>query len=98
MKLIENAEDKKAIVQVAKDYLEQAAADKKCAVQSGEAMRLAVVRFILDAADIVDNAQRKEIAKQFLAMPAWFGSNASAARQALGIKTNVEAIVEEFEV
>lgn len=80
-----------------KAYLEDAAASRKCEIQSGKAMRLAVFRFIADMVGLTEQAERNEAWKQFNATPGWFGCNASAARQALEIKAEGAKVVEEIE-
>lgn len=68
-------------------YLEDAGATFKAMPYSAKAMRLAVVRFILDSAAIEDRELRAKVWKQFNCTPSWFGCNNSAGRQALGYKT-----------
>jgi hypothetical protein len=78
-------------------YLKDAAETRKAKPQSGDAMRLAVFRFICDMLDVTDKETRKAAWKQFDATPGWFGCNASAARQAMGIKSDVEQIEADFD-
>lgn len=73
--------------QKAYDYCDDAAKDLECDPTSGKAMRVAVVRLILDEANITDQAERNRIAKAYFAMPNWFGCNASQGKQARGIKS-----------
>lgn len=66
-----------------KAILDACAEKNKCSsFHSAEALRLGVVKFILDAAEIEDPEERGKIVQQFMATPSWFGSNSSAARQA----------------
>lgn len=81
-----------------KAYLEDAAESRKCPIQSAAAMRIAVVRFILDTCKITDPVMRKQAWRQFDATPGWFGCNNSAGRQALGIKSELTELVEEIDV
>lgn len=79
-------------------YLDEAALTTKSPFHGGAAMRVAVLRFILDSARIHDPIVRKAIGKQFLATPGWFGANASAARQAYDVKSAVEKIIEDVDI
>lgn len=91
--LIEQIETSKETV---KDYLLDAGKDQKCAPEGGKAHKLAVFRYIADSLKI-DGELRKQAWKQFQATPNWFGCNASAARQALGIKTSNVFETPEFD-
>ena len=79
-----------------KQRLLKAAEDRKALPQSAKAMRLAVFRFLCDTLDVQDVDVRKAAWKQFDATPEWFGSNASAARQALGLQSDAAAVEAEF--
>lgn len=74
-----------------KAYLEEAASKlsnekQKVRPESGQAMRLAVVMFILDTCKI-EGEMRKQAWNQFAATHSSFGANASASRQnVLGIE------------
>lgn len=77
-------------------YLKSAGTQLKEQPYSTLAMRLALCRWVLDAAGISDKALRAVVWKQFSATPGWFGTNASQARQALGyapaLKTAMEGL------
>lgn len=79
-------------------YLDEAAITTKSPFHGGAAMRVAVLRFILDSARIHDPLLRKAIGRQFLATPGWFASNASAARQAYDVKSTVAQIEEDVDI
>lgn len=81
-----------------KAYLDAAAVNTGKAYHSGESMRLATLRFILDAAGIEDAEQRAAIGKQFMATPGWFASNASACRQAYESKEGKEKVLTTYVV
>jgi len=68
-----------------KPRLELAANATKKPLQSGETLKLAVFRFIADTLKIPAGALRQQAWQQFDACPLWFGSNASAMRQAYKI-------------
>ena len=74
------------------DYCDDAAKSLACDAWSGAAMRLAVLRFILDKASITEPPARAKVGKAFMAMPSWFGSNASAGRQARGIEKGASKV------
>ncbi len=80
----------------AKIYLDQASAITKKPFYAGASLSVAVVQFILDTADINDQAKRNEVGKAFMALPSWFGCNASACRQDYGIKSTTTAMAEEY--
>lgn len=75
----------------AKAYLEAASKALGKPAYSAEAFRLAMVRWLLDCAEITDPAKRKAIWQQADALPGWAFCNNSAARQALGYKAEAEA-------
>lgn len=81
-----------------KAYLEDAAESRKAKPESATVMRLAVVRFVLDSAKVIDHEMRKQCWAQFDATPGWFGCNNSAGRQALGIKSAEREYFEQFDV
>ena len=70
--------------------LKKAGEDRNCPIHSGKAMKLAVFRKIM--ADIAEHgieikdSERQELWKEFDATPGWFGTNASAGRQAMDVK------------
>ena len=78
------------------DYIEDAASTLKKEPTSNKVMKLAFVRFVMDTANITDEKMRNQIGKQVMAMPSWFGSNASQYRQAKGIKSTLEEVGEEY--
>jgi hypothetical protein len=61
---------------------------------SGEIMKLAICKFWLDMLEVQKPEERQKIAAQFMATPGWFGSNASAARQAYEAKKGALGVVE----
>lgn len=77
-------------------YLDDAAVDRKAKAESAKAMRLAVFRFIADSFKITGEL-RSQAWKQFNATPTWFGTNASAGRQARGTPSSLDAAMEEYE-
>lgn len=70
-------------------YLDSAAETTGKSWNSQESFKLAVFRFIADTAKL-DGELRQAAWKQFQATPAWFGTNASAGKQALekAVKTD----------
>ena len=71
------------------------AAKKNTPTASRQAIhKLAVCKFILDAAGVKDAKVRAEAWKQFDATNAAFGCNGSALEQAFGLRTPKEARIE----
>ena len=82
-----------------KTRLDQAAIDTGKSYHSGETMKLAAVRFILDTAGITDKAERAAIGGQWMATAGWFGSgNNSACRQAFETDGKTEKVLKEYAV
>lgn len=79
-----------------KHYLEAAKKDSNSpSFHAGEAMKLAFVRWLLDAANIADAKERAAIGQQAMATPGWFGSgNNSACRQAYESKGGEDPLKE----
>lgn len=77
-------------------YLDDAALDRKSKPESAKAMRLAVFRYIMDTVKL-DGEIRKQAWKQFNATPTWFGTNASAGRQARGTPSALDAAMEDYD-
>jgi hypothetical protein len=61
---------------------------------SGEVMKMAICKFWLDMMEVQKPEERQKLAAQFMATPGWFGSNASAARQAYEAKKGALGAVE----
>lgn len=86
-------------LEAVKPYLKGAADSLKGQPWDGKVMKAAVVSFILDAADIQDDAKRNEIGKKFMTeTPSWFGSNASQAGAELGRpKSGTAKLAEDYQ-
>jgi hypothetical protein len=61
---------------------------------SGEVMKMAICKFWLDMMEVQKPEERAKLATQFMATPGWFGSNASAARQAYAAKAGALGAIE----
>lgn len=81
-----------------REYLTRASEITNKAPHASESHKLAVVIFLLDAAEITNPDERKAVATQFMATPGWFGNNASAGRQAYEDATGKEKVLNEYAV
>lgn len=61
---------------------------------SGEVLKLAICRFFLEAMEVSKPEDRAKLVQQFMATPTWFGSNASACRQAYEAKKGAVGQIE----
>lgn len=81
-------------------YILQASKDRNVKLQSGQAMKLAVFRFLMhEIAELgieIKDTERKSLWTSFNATAGWFGSNASAGGQAMGVETSAVADSDEF--